>query len=124
MRQHPPQTASCQQQLLAMRLALLAQIAGQRGGTVGRAEAAADHFSGAEDSSAQVATARALEFAIGERETAELAAIDAALARMEAGRYGQCTDCGVDIAAARLQASPEAPRCMACQEALEQRRSA
>lgn len=107
-----------------MRTALLAQIADQRGGTIGRAEAAADHFGRSEDSSAQVASERALEFAIGEREAAEFNAIDAALARIEAGSYGQCTDCGVDIAAARLQASPEAPRCIGCQEKLEKRASA
>jgi DnaK suppressor protein len=118
------QAAPYQAQLLAMRTALLAQISDQRGGTISRAEAAADHFGNTDDSSAQVATERALEFAIGERETAELAAIDAALARVEAGSYGQCTDCGVDIAEARLQASPEAPRCISCQEKQEQRRAA
>lgn len=118
------QAAPYQEQLLAMRTALLAQISDQRGGTISRAEAAADHFGNTEDSSAQVATERALEFAIGERETAELAEIDAALARIEAGSYGQCTDCGVDIAPARLQASPEAPRCISCQEKQEQRRAA
>lgn len=118
------QTDPYQHQLLLMRTALLAQIADQRGGTIGRAEAAADHFGRSEDSSAQVASERALEFAIGEREAVELNAIDAALARIEAGSYGQCTDCGVDIAAARLQASPEAPRCIGCQEKLEKRASA
>jgi DnaK suppressor protein len=118
------QAAPYQAQLLTMRTALLAQISEQRGGTISRAEAAADHFGNTEDSSAQVATERALEFAIGERETAELAEIDAALARIEAGSYGQCTDCGVDIAPARLQASPEAPRCISCQEKQEQRRTA
>jgi DnaK suppressor protein len=117
------EAAPYQEQLLAMRTALLAQISDQRGGTISRAEAAADHFGNTEDSSAQVATERALEFAIGERETAELAEIDAALARIEAGSYGQCTDCGVDIAPARLQASPEAPRCISCQEKQEQRRA-
>jgi len=113
-----------QKKLLEMRTVLLTQIAGQRGGTLSRAEAAADHFGGSEDSSAQVASARALEFAIGERETAELTAIDAALARIDANSYGQCIDCGVAIAVARLQASPEAPRCIHCQEKREHRRSA
>jgi DnaK suppressor protein len=117
-------SAPYQQQLLAMRTALLAQISAQRGGTVSRADAAADHFGQPEDSRAQVATEREIEFALGERETAELAAIDAALARIEAGTYGLCTDCGVTIAAARLQASPEAWRCIACQEKAEQTRPA
>lgn len=117
-------SAPYQQQLLAMRTALLAQISAQRGGTVSRADAAADHFGQPEDSRAQVASERELEFALGERETAELAAIDAALARIEAGTYGLCTDCGVTIPAARLQASPEAWRCIACQEKAEQKRPA
>jgi DnaK suppressor protein len=113
------QAAPYQQQLLTMRAALLAQIAEQRGGVVGRAEAAADHFGRPEDPRAQVATERELEFALGERETAELAAIDAALTRIDAGTYGECTDCGVDISAARLHASPEVPRCIHCQEKVE-----
>lgn len=112
------QATPYQQQLLAMRAALVAQIAEQRGGA-SRVEAAADHFTRREDSSAQVATERELEFAIGEREADELAMIDAALARIEAGTYGECTDCGINIAPARLQASPEVPRCIHCQEKAE-----
>jgi DnaK suppressor protein len=113
-----------QQQLLGMRAALLAQISAQRGGTISRADAAAEHFGQPEDPRAQVATERELEFALGERETAELAEIDAALGRIEAGHYGQCTACGVSIPAARLQVSPEAGRCIACQEKAEQHRPA
>lgn len=115
-----PTTSAYQQQLTTMRTALLAQIAEQRGGTVSRADVAADHFGHPEDSGAQLATERELEFALGERELAELAAIDAALARLQAGTYGECTDCGVAIAPARLQATPEAPRCIHCQEKQEQ----
>lgn len=109
-----------QQQLLDMRAALLAQIAEQRGGVVSRAEVAADHFGHPEDSGAQLATERELEFALGERELAELTAIDAALSRITAGNYGECTDCGVHIPPARLHASPEAARCIHCQEKAEQ----
>ena len=113
-------TAPYQQQLLGMRTALLAQMSAQRGGIVSRADAAADHFGQPENSRAQMVTERELEFALGERETAELAAIGAALARIEAGSYGLCTDCGATIPAARLQATPEAWRCIACQEKAEQ----
>jgi len=115
-----PATSNYQHQLMTMRTALLAQIAEQRGGIVSRAEVAADHFGHPEDSGAQLATERELEFALGERELAELAAIDAALTRLQAGTYGECTDCGVAIAPARLQATPEAPRCIHCQEKQEQ----
>jgi DnaK suppressor protein len=114
------QTTPYRQQLTDMRTAILAQISDQRGGALGRAETAADHFERREDSSAQVATERELEFAIGERETSELAMIDAALARIQAGIYGECIDCATHIPAPRLKASPEASRCIPCQEKFEQ----
>ena len=88
------QAAPFRQQLLTQQSELLAQLAAQRGGVIGRAEVAAEHFGQPEDPRAQVATERELEFALGERETAHLAAVEAALARIEAGTYGECTDCG------------------------------
>jgi DnaK suppressor protein len=112
-------TTPYQTQLLAQRASLLEQLNTLRGGSVGRAEASAEHFGRPEDSDAQVNTARDLEFALDERETAELRLVDAALARIEAGTYGQCVDCGVEIPAARLQAAPHAARCIACQEKTE-----
>jgi DnaK suppressor protein len=107
-------------QLQAQRASLLAQIASLRGGNVGRAEASADHFGRqTEDSRAQASTERELEYALDARESAELDAIDAALSRIESGVYGVCTDCGIDIPAARLHAAPETPRCIACQDKFE-----
>lgn len=38
----------------------------------------------------------------------------AALARIEAGDYGVCEECGSDIAPARLAALPTATRCIKC----------
>lgn len=114
------QAAPFRQQLLAQQSALLAQLAEQRGGVMGRAEAAADRFGQPQDPRAQVATERELAFALDERETAHLAAVDAALARIDAGAYGECTDCGTHITAARLHATPEAARCVHCQEKAEQ----
>jgi DnaK suppressor protein len=107
------------QKLEHQRAALLAQIAEQRGGKTSRAEVAAEHFAHSEDSDAQVNTARDLEFAINEHETAELAAIDEALARLSAGTYGHCIDCDATIPEARLNAAPEASRCIGCQEKAE-----
>jgi RNA polymerase-binding transcription factor DksA len=46
----------------------------------------------------------------------ELDEVDAALARIRAGTYGECRDCGEPIAPARLSAYPTATRCVACQE--------
>ncbi|MEZ5650005.1 MAG: TraR/DksA family transcriptional regulator [Burkholderiaceae bacterium] len=53
------------------------------------------------------------------RDIAEMRALDAALERMLAGHYGQCIDCGEDIAQARLRAEPSAARCITCQEVYE-----
>jgi DnaK suppressor protein len=114
-----PLTAPFEKQLLARRSDLLSQIASLRGGTVGRAEASAAHVGTPEDSRAQVTSARDLEFALDARETAELAAVDAALKRIGDGVYGLCTDCGVALPAARLHAAPEAARCIGCQEKFE-----
>ena len=112
--------ADHQTRLLAMRAALQAQISEQRGGAGSRVDAAADRFGRVEDSRAQTNTERELEFALSDREVEELATIDAALNRIEAGTYGDCIDCGVQIAAARLDVSPEVTRCVPCQEKFEQ----
>lgn len=45
----------------------------------------------------------------------EIAAIRHALARLDAGRYGLCTSCGVPIDAARLEALPAAAHCIECE---------
>ncbi len=111
--------APFQELLLAHRTSLLEQLASLRGGSIGRAEASAEHFGHAEDSDAQVNSARDLEFALDERETAELRQLDAALERIKAGSYGECIDCGEVIPAARLHAAPQAARCIGCQEKRE-----
>jgi RNA polymerase-binding transcription factor DksA len=46
----------------------------------------------------------------------ELVRVNEALARLEAGRYGQCTRCGAQVAPARLAAVPQADLCNACVE--------
>jgi DnaK suppressor protein len=116
-------TATYKQQLQTQRATLLSQLASLRGGQVGRAEASAAHFGEREpDSRAQMESERGLEFTLDARESAELDAIDAALRRIETGDYGVCTDCGTEIPGARLQAAPETPRCIVCQDRLEHAR--
>ncbi len=44
----------------------------------------------------------------------EIASVKRALARIEDGVYGECVRCGEDIAAARLEARPEAALCIDC----------
>jgi DnaK suppressor protein len=48
--------------------------------------------------------------------------IDAALVRLDAGKYGCCFDCERDIAERRLRALPFAVRCQACEEQRENAR--
>jgi DnaK suppressor protein len=43
-----------------------------------------------------------------------VAEIDAALARLDVGSYGLCTNCGRGIALGRLQVRPQAALCIAC----------
>ena len=43
---------------------------------------------------------------------AEAANVELALQRLETGDYGTCVDCGKEIPAARLEAMPEAVRCI------------
>lgn len=50
-----------------------------------------------------------------EKEVAELADVEAAVARITAGTYGQCADCGADIVVERLRIYPAARRCTECQ---------
>lgn len=45
---------------------------------------------------------------------AEMAAIRAALNRIEAGTYGECVQCGDEIAEARLDLLPFTPLCADC----------
>lgn len=45
---------------------------------------------------------------------AEAEQIRAALHRIEAGTYGTCDACGADINPARLEAQPDATRCINC----------
>jgi DnaK suppressor protein len=43
-----------------------------------------------------------------------LTQVDAALSRLDEGRYGQCERCGKPIAAGRLEARPTATTCIDC----------
>ena len=45
--------------------------------------------------------------------------VRAALARVEAGTYGRCVDCGRELPEERLDARPEAERCVDCQQKAE-----
>ena len=106
-------------QLTRQRNQLLAQVAEQRGGQLGRAEVANAHFDNGQDDQAQILSERAIEFALNEHELVELQAIEDALKRIQEGVYGLCLSCGVPIPQERLHAAPQALRCVACQTTFE-----
>ena len=58
-------------------------------------------------------------FALIQMKAETLKKIDAALRRIEAGDYGDCFECGGEIAEARLRALPFAVRCRECEEVRE-----
>ncbi|MEU8178111.1 TraR/DksA C4-type zinc finger protein [Microbispora hainanensis] len=49
-------------------------------------------------------------------------AVLAALRRLDDGGYGRCVDCGTLVPEGRLEARPEAARCVQCQSRTERRR--
>lgn len=58
-----------------------------------------------------------LEVLLGQQER-----VREALARLDAGTYGRCVECGKDLPDERLEARPEADRCVDCQQRAEARR--
>ncbi len=53
------------------------------------------------------------------RDVGELRAIEAALTRIDSGKYGLCLDCEERIDSTRLDAQPTALRCVPCQTRFE-----
>jgi len=60
-----------------------------------------------------------IEFALIQMKSETLNKINDALIRLEQGDYGNCFDCGEEIAEKRLRALPFAVRCKDCEEARE-----
>jgi DnaK suppressor protein len=60
-----------------------------------------------------------IEFALIQMKSETLNKINDALSRLEHGNYGNCFDCGEEIAEKRLRALPFAVRCKDCEEARE-----
>src|ERR1700687_4853278 len=60
-----------------------------------------------------------IEFALVQMKSETLNKITDALSRLEHGDYGDCFDCGEEIAEKRLRALPFAVRCKDCEEAKE-----
>ncbi len=60
-----------------------------------------------------------IEFALIQMKAETLSKINEALARLDEGSYGNCFECGEEIAERRLRALPFAVRCKDCEEARE-----
>jgi DnaK suppressor protein len=61
-----------------------------------------------------IAFERAQVAALLDQAERQLAELDAAVARVDAGGYGRCESCGGAIAAERLLVRPAATRCITC----------
>jgi DnaK suppressor protein len=61
---------------------------------------------------ATVTVDREIDYTLEENEMRVLAAIDAALARIDEGTYGRCEQCGQEIEQERLEALPWATLCI------------
>lgn len=60
-----------------------------------------------------------INLAMIDRQVCEIRDIEAALARLKAGNYGSCSECGKEIGYERLLAYPTAKRCIGCQQQRE-----
>lgn len=86
-----------------------------------RVEHAAEQLRSDEESTRRHAMDREVDLALSDLDTAELDALHRALTRLREGRYGVCHDCGLAIPFDRLQAEPQAERCVPCETAREAR---
>ncbi len=60
-----------------------------------------------------------INLAMIDRQVAEIRDIEAALARIKAGSFGRCVECGQEVGYERLLAYPTAKRCIVCQRQRE-----
>jgi DnaK suppressor protein len=60
------------------------------------------------------------DLALRDRATQQLALVEAALARLDAGTFGRCLRCGKPIAPERLEALPWAEHCIDCARLIAQ----
>ncbi len=80
-----------------------------------RADAGQEHSADSEEQAQERENDEVVD-AIGDETRQSIRDITLALKRLEDGTYGHCEACGEPIAAARLEALPEASRCIHCAE--------
>ena len=112
-------TAHFRELLLDERGRVERAIAGLRDGHPGSMEDEAEEVNGGVDTddmgeTASITLGREIDYTLGENSQTVLDEIDAALARIEAGTYGTCANCGKEIPVGRLEAHPWASTCIDC----------
>lgn len=75
------------------------------------------------DDAKQLASDQEIGTALTNRERQELAALAAAMQRLNEADYGLCVDCGKRIPFERLMIEPQALRCVACGSKRETRKA-
>ncbi len=117
---HPLDPRPARERLLAVRAEASERLRALRADVAGIVEASRD--SNADDEhdpdGATIAFERAQVDALARDAAARVEEVDAALARLDAGTYGVCAECGQQIAAGRLEARPTARTCVACAAAV------
>jgi len=99
------------------RRALMNEVQGRIRGV--RADGSKDREVYDQGESSEVDIQEDIEFALIQMKSETLNKINEALRRLEEGTYGNCFECGEEIAEARLRALPFAVRCKDCEEARE-----
>jgi RNA polymerase-binding protein DksA len=103
----------------AARTALLAERA-RLAAEVGEAIVAPGQMTyGSQAAAASQVFEQQRDLALRDRSAAQLALVEAALARLDDGSFGVCVRCGKPIAPARLEALPWAATCIDCQRDLD-----
>jgi DnaK suppressor protein len=77
---------------------------------------------GSQAAAASQVFAQQRDLALRDRADQQLALVDAALDRIDAGTFGLCLRCGRAIDPERLDALPWAPRCIDCQRIADRER--
>src|SRR5215470_5885276 len=107
------------QMLLGRRRELQAQVQDKMRDVraTGEVTKLAEVFDAGESSEADIQ--EDIELALIQMKSETLSRVDDALVRLEQGTYGNCFECGEEIAEKRLKALPFAVRCKDCEEAKE-----
>ncbi len=111
----PTTSADARAALLAEREQVLAELAGIE------VEGPGQMTYGSQAAAATHVFEQQRDLALRDRNEQHLAAVDAALARLDAGTYGLCESCGKPIAPERLEALPSAALCIDCQRSARRR---